>query len=152
LPIKHAQLRVYVHATEDEEKVFQSIKNSLPEEVLREAKIIKETYYGHYGNPITVITVTINNPRLAERTLNYLLEKLGASGRHILSSSLEDRVDKGGSLFFRISKQDAYMGSITIYETDDVIRISIGFSGKRKDAIEYYRRMLESAGKRKEDS
>ncbi len=143
MPIKSLQLRAYVHATEDKEKVLKTIENILSKELLKEAIISEETYHGHYGNPITVLVVSINDSDIAEKALRTILDKLGATGRHILYLSLEDRVDKNGSLFFRLSKQDAYQGVIVLYEADDVVKIMVTFSGKRAKAMDYYRRMLE---------
>ncbi len=142
MPISSIELRVYVHATEDRDKVLQAVKNIIPADLWEHAEIEEETYEGHYGNPITVITVRIRGSKASE-ALQSILSRLGKGDRAVLSTSLEDRVDKEGTLYFRLSKQDAFLGRLIVYEADDVVRIAVSFSGRRRDAIEEYRRRLE---------
>jgi len=143
VPIRSMEIRVFVHATEDKDRVLQALEELLPEDVFDEVEIIEESYHGHYGNPITVLTIKIRDPRKAEATLNYILSRLSQGDRAVLASSLEDRVDKEGTLYFRLSKQDAYLGRLVVYEADDVVRVSVNFTGKRRDAIREYRERLE---------
>ncbi len=141
MPVARLELRVYVHATEDREKVLQALREIVPEEYWGEAEVEEETYHGHYGNPIVVITVTFHG-ETASRVLDSILARLGEADRGALSVSLEDRVDKEGTLYFRLSKQDAFLGRLILYEADDVVRVSVGFHGRRKDAIREYKRRL----------
>ncbi len=142
MPVRALEVRVYVHATEDREKVLQALREVIPREAWEEAVITEEVLHGHYGNPITVVRVRIEKPETAEEALNHILSRLTPGDKKILASSLEDRVDKEGTLYFRLSKQDAYLGRLIVYEADDVIRISVSFTGKRKDAIKEYDRIL----------
>jgi len=143
MPIRSMEIRVYVHATEDKDKVLEALEELLPEDVFDEVEILEESYHGHYGNPITVLTIRIRDPKKAEATLDYILSRLSKGDRAILASSLEDRVDKEGTLYFRLSKQDAYLGRLVVYEADDVVRISVSFTGKRRDALREYSKKLE---------
>ncbi len=141
MPVKSLELRVYVHATEDRERVVESLKNVLGDWWNR-ARVAEEVYEGHYGNPVRVITVRIDNIEDANKALDYILSRLGEGDRGVLLQSLEDRVDKEGTLYFRLSKQEAYLGRLLVYESDDVIRVAVSFQGRRRNAMEEYRRRL----------
>ncbi|MCE4624458.1 MAG: hypothetical protein F7C35_01155 [Desulfurococcales archaeon] len=140
------KLRVNVHATEDEEKVRKALLEAIPEEYRSKVRIEREEYTGHYGNPILVLSINVENPDESEKILNYILSKLDRVDKTMLAASLEERVDKEGSLYFRLSKQDALQGRLTIYESDDVIRVKVGYSGRRKRALHDYERRLRSGG------
>ncbi len=146
MPVKSLELRAYVHATEDRDKVIAALKQILSDEFWKEAVVSEEVYEGHYGNPVIVLTATIRDPDKASRAFNNILSRLGSADRSILLESLEERVDGEGTLYFRVSKQDAYLGKLIVYEADDVVRISIRFSGRRKEALRDYRERLEEKG------
>ena len=141
--VRSVKLRVSVHATESEERVVKALLEALPEDLRGSVRIEREEYSGHYGNPIIILSVNVEDPKDADRVLSYLLSRLGETDRRLLAASLEDRVDKEGSLYFRLSKQDAYQGRLTVYEADDVIRVRVGYQGRRKRALEEYRRRIE---------
>ena len=141
--VRSVRLRVSVHATESEERVVKALLEALPEDLRGSVKVEREEYSGHYGNPIIILSVSVEDPEDADRVLSYLLSRLGETDRRLLAASLEDRVDKEGSLYFRLSKQDAYQGRLTVYEADDVIRVRVGYQGRRKRALEEYRRRIE---------
>ncbi len=148
MPVKRLVIRVYVHATESRDKVLKVLENIVGRSLLSRAEIREESYHGHYGNPIRVIEVVLRNEN-AIGLLGSIFSRLSRSDLLLLDSSIEERVDKEGTLFFRLSKQDAYMGNLSLYEADDVVRISVFFSGRRSKAVEEYRRMFrEGAGDR----
>jgi len=144
MPVAGIEFRVNVHATEDKEKVLRALKNILGD-YWELVEVEEEEYSGHYGNPIRVLRVRIRGPRAGE-VLDYVLSRLSRGDRQVLSASLEDRVDKEGTLYFRLSKQDAFLGRLIVYEADDVVRVSVSFHGRRKDALSDYRGRLEEEG------
>jgi len=146
LGIKSLELRAYVHATEERERVIQALKSILGEDLWEQAEVTEERYEGHYGNPVTVLTVKINDADKASKAFESILSRLTHGDVSILLHSLDERVDKNGTLYFRLSKQDAYLGRLIVYEADDVVRVSISFQGRRRKALEEYRKKLEEAG------
>ncbi len=143
MTIKSAELRVYVHATEDEEKVVQSLEELIPEGIEGEVEV--EEYEGHYGNPIKVLRIKLEGED-ARKLLDYILSRIGEHDRRFIVSSLDERVDRYGTLHLRFSKQDAYHGRITLYESDDVIKVEIGFRGNRKKAMQEYEKIIGGDG------
>ncbi|MCE4602945.1 MAG: hypothetical protein F7B18_07170 [Desulfurococcales archaeon] len=142
MPVKSLVVRVYVHATEDEAKVLEALRNVAPLDDIEEAEIEVEEYEGHYGNPIKVYTYKLRG-QAARQVATGILSKLSSLDRSQVASSLEDRVDKTGTLHIRLSKQEALQGRITLYESDDVIKVEIGYTGGRRRAVEEYRELLK---------
>ena len=142
--VKTVRLRVSAHATEEEERVRRALLEALPEDLRDKIRVEREEYAGHYGNPILVLTISVEREEDAQRVLSYILSRMSQVDRSMLAASLEERVDSEGTLYFRLSKQEAFQGRLSLYESDDVIRVSVSYKGKRKDAIEDYRRRLES--------
>ncbi|MEB3774446.1 MAG: hypothetical protein GSR86_05935 [Desulfurococcales archaeon] len=141
MPVRTLHIRVYIHATEDEDKVIRAVRNIIPADILEEADKSIETYQGHYGNPIKVLRITISGGRVKD-ALESILGRLSPADKASMRSSLDERVDKTGTLHIRLSKQDALQGRLILYEADDVIKVEIGFTGGRRKAIKSYEEML----------
>lgn len=147
MTVKSIELRTYVHATEERERVLQALKFILGGEEWRDSELLEERYEGHYGNPVTVLTVRVEDPGRATRILHSIVSRLPRPDALILLDTLEERVDGAGNLYFRLSKQDAYLGKLALYEADDVVRVTVGYQGRRGRALEEYRGILEEHGR-----
>ncbi len=141
MPVRALEARVFVHATEDKDKVVKALLEIIPDDLRRNINIEEEVLEGHYGNPIIKLSVSVEG-KDASRVLEYLLSRLSPADKRLLAASLEDRVDREGTLYIRLSKQEAYKGNIYVYESDDVIRISVRFTGRRAKAMREYERIL----------
>lgn len=141
--VRRVNARAYVHATEDRERVLKALITVFPGDIIDRLEIREERYEGHYGNPIIVLEADSRDPLVAEKTLRHVLSSLPSSDRRYLLASLEERVDRSGSLYLRLSKQKAYLGELVIHEGDDVIRLMVSFEGSRKSALEEYRSLIE---------
>lgn len=137
-----AELSVHVHATEDENKVVQAVRNIVSsEDILKASREVKEVLEGHYSNPITRIRLEISGEN-AEKLLSRILKALDEHDKRVLVETLDRRYDeKGGRLYIRLSKQDAYLGEVRLMDGDDVIRIMFVFRGA--PSISDIRRFLE---------
>ncbi len=140
--VKEITILTHCHATEDCEKVLKAIKNILPPNIRDRVSFSKQTLYGHYGNPITIIKTTIREN--IEDILRYLAGKMSDSEKSILNISFDLRYDrKGNKLYLRISKQEAFRDRVMIYDGDDIIKIIIGFKGSRRiDKIKEFLRNM----------
>ncbi len=143
MAILSLQARAYVHATESRDKVLKAVLEILPETIRGKISPTIEVYEGYYGNPIEVLTVDINDPSEALETLRYIIGRLNDIDRRRLLNTLEERVDKQGGMYIRVGKQNAFKGMLTLEEGDDVIRVHIRFSGGKREALKYYRNLLE---------
>ncbi|MCD6428150.1 MAG: hypothetical protein J7L12_00865 [Desulfurococcales archaeon] len=126
--VQHLILKVFSHATEDPNKVRKAVMNILPEE-LRDKVVFDEVVTkGHYGNEIRVLTLKLKRKEALE-TLKHILCNMSEVERNILLATLETRVDPPSHLYLRLSKQDAYRGSIRLLDSGDVIRLAVTIEG-----------------------
>jgi RNA binding exosome subunit len=145
MPVREVRAQVFVHATEERGRVLKALLELFPEDVRDRVTIEEEVLEGHYGNPIVKIVARVRGPE-AERVFHYILSRLEETDRVALARTLDDRVDREGTLYFRLSKQDAYLGTLTVYEADDVIRVTVHFHGRRREALKAYEAELSGGG------
>ncbi|MGC9111965.1 RNA-binding domain-containing protein [Acidilobus sp.] len=140
--VRLLEARVYVHATESEEKVVQALHN-----LIGSSNIVVEELRGYFGNPITVVS-TSKEKEEAEEAFNKMISMLTEPDRRFLLSSLEERVDKEGSLHLRFDKQKAYLGKVVLSDSDDVIKVRVRFFREsREQLIEELRSEIEGLKK-----
>lgn len=99
------RLEVFCHATEDEEKVLQVMRNVLPES-LRGKKPEIEKLFGLYKNKITKFSMKLGR-RESREFMEFLKTNLPEDDRKRLVSEASERID-GSGFFFRLDKQEAY--------------------------------------------
>ena len=116
-PIKSAEISVFSHATEDEEKVKKAITNLIPgkEIIIEESKLS-----GHFEDPIILFTSKIENRKEASELLALIYKRLSSVDRLQIDSDLVDRVDEAGVIYFRIDKQKAYFGRVVLNDADPI--------------------------------
>jgi RNA binding exosome subunit len=120
--IKTAEISVFAHATEDEEKVKQAIKRIAPYEHSFETQRLS----GHYDDPITLLTSKALKKKEATDLLSNIIKKLSSLDKQTLLDELSNRVDPHGNLYLRLDKQRAFNGKITLH-VNDPIRIKFKF-------------------------
>ena len=142
MPIIRVTARVYVHATEEKDRVMKALMNVFPRELWGDVEVREEKYEGHYGNPIIVLEAGISDPQKALQAFKNIVNRLDEADRRYLLASLEERVDKNGTLYIRLSKQQAYLGSLRVFEADDVVRVAVAFQGSRRKALKEYHELI----------
>jgi len=120
--IKAAEISVFAHATEDEEKVKQAVKRLAKYEHVFE----NQRLTGHYEDPITLLTSKTTKKKEASDLLANIVDKLSRLDRETLLQELPNRVDPQGCLYLRLDKQKAYHGRAVLNENDS-IRIKLKF-------------------------
>jgi RNA binding exosome subunit len=86
---------------------------------------------GHYGNKIGIVTVTLKGKN-AFKTLKFIICSMERVDRIILVATVSNRAGHRPShLYFRISKQEAYLGKVELMDGDDVIKVSVTVNGVR---------------------
>ncbi len=132
-PIGYVDIRVFAHATENDEKVLTAVRNLLPTDLAETARFEKSSLTGHHGNPITLFTSQLTDKTL----LPVLLEKLGsglnALDKEELNNNIKLHVEKH-NLYLRFDKQSAFLGSFK-FAQNDPIHLKIHFKNKVSDEI-----------------
>jgi len=122
-----AEFSAIAHATEDLQKVEQSV-TFVVESISRiKANLSRRYLKGHHGNMITTISARLSHKELPSDTLNLLLRKLSESDRRFLSQHLADCVDEDGNLYLRFDKQEAFLGNVRL-QNGDPIRMKLKFA------------------------
>ena len=114
--VKTVEISVFAHATEDEEKVKQAVKQLTPNEAIFETQKLT----GHYDDPITLISISIAKKKEATELLQKIYNRLSSLDRQTILDSLENRIDPTGNLYLRLDKQRAYNGKFTLHENDPI--------------------------------
>lgn len=127
--IAYIDIRVFSHATEDENKVIEAVRKILSTDQLQEVVFEKHKLRGHHGNLITFFETRIKN----KETLKAIAENLSAHFNTLDKEELRPRISEfteKGSLYVRLDKQAAFEGEFKLAQVDP-IRIRVRF--KKED-------------------
>jgi RNA binding exosome subunit len=114
--IKAAEISVFAHATEDEDKVKQAVKRLAQYEHTFESQRL----IGHYEDSINLLTSKTVKKKEATDFLANIVNKLSSLDRETLLNELPNHVDPQGRLYIRLDKQKAYHGRAVLNETDPI--------------------------------
>jgi len=131
--IARIEIESFCHATEDEKKVLEALKN------LTDAKFEKNNVVGHYGNPIKIYKVKITR----KKDINDFLTLFNKIDKNILEP-IEERIDEKGRFYLRLDKQSLYFGNFVIDNEGDVhiiIKI-VSYPLRREKVIENAKKIL----------
>jgi RNA binding exosome subunit len=130
--------RAFVHATESEQKVTEAM-----EFVTGKENPSRQEVEGHHGNPIVILELEVKGAR----NIDQLFRRMETDDVARILDTLEDRVDEDFLMFFRLDKQQAYLGRMVLSDDDDFIQVrgKIEAYPKRHDiAMASVRSYLES--------
>jgi RNA binding exosome subunit len=140
--VREVDISTFANATEDEEKVVKAIRNLLIDE-LKGIKLTRRRLSGYYGDPISVISGKVRRKGATE-TLKNLLNSLSTLDQQKLLDEIGERFDKNGNFYVRFDKQKAYLGKVSLQETDPirmVFRLRQHHSINRE---EHYRKFIST--------
>jgi len=118
-PVSMIEVSLFVHATEDLDKVMESLKNVLGDNIAN-ISFHRDDLQGHYGNPITFLKAKIREDALIKGIMEALAERIENADRGYLLSNAERCTDDKGSFFLRLDKQAAYLGRIVASQADPI--------------------------------
>ena len=133
IPIAYIDIRFFVHATEDVDKVIEAVQHVLPSDHMEDIVFNKNNLRGHYGNPITLFEAKIKNKETIRALVENLSTHLSGLDKETLRREAHLHVEKG-SLYIRLDKQAAFQGKLKLC-TPDPIRIRIRFRKKKIEDI-----------------
>lgn len=135
----YIEFKAYCQATEDPDKVIQSIVNIAGESI----ELEKEDAEGYYGNPIEIIEGDISR----NREMDMVFRKLPETVIQTLLNSLERRMDERCNFFFRLDKQQAYEKNFVLSDGSNTIKCRArveSYPAKREKAIQRIENYLKS--------
>ena len=64
VPIAYADIRLFAHATDDEDKVAQAVRRILPASHIDEVTFERHRLKGHHGNPIVFLEARVKEKEI----------------------------------------------------------------------------------------
>lgn len=139
-PPVQLDIRFFVHATEDPDKVLEAVKHLLPPDYVDGVVFEKASLKGHYGNTITFLETRIKKREIVKATVKILSTGLNKGNKETLLREIDLHVEKG-SLYVRLNKQAAFQGEFKLCSADP-IRLRIRFKkGQLEDIIKACREL-----------
>ena len=133
LPIGYITVRVFAHATEDQEKVLAAVRNTLPKELAESAIFEQTNLTGHHGNLIMLFEAQFADRKVLPAALEKIGSGLTALDRETFDSEVKLHLEKG-NLFLRFDKQRAFLGALR-FSLNDPIHFKIHFRNKTVEEI-----------------
>ena len=131
------QIDLILHATEDFEKIIESLNDLFEIDV---SGITKHQVLGHFGNPILMLHVELKKKK-ADEFIKKLLSIIPKNMMGDLLANIEERIFES-SLYIRFSKQN-FVKKILTFEEKDPIRVSIYTpTYVKKEIPKTYRKLL----------
>src|ERR687887_34197 len=138
-----AEMNLVLHATEDANKVLQSIQNVFS---ISSERFSTSPLEGHYKNRILLLKAMLSSQEAGALALR-IMSLLNSSDRERLSSSLAEYSDEKGNLYLRLDKQRICQGKVSLSETDAIrVRFKPVKRYRPSGNLESYRGLLSSTG------
>jgi len=119
IPITYIDIRFFVHATEDPNKVTEAVRRLLPTQYIDEIVFKSSNLKGHYGNPITLFETRIKKKEIIKALVENLYSRLSELDKEALLGEIGSHIEKG-SLYIRLDKQAAFQGDFELCSADPV--------------------------------
>jgi RNA binding exosome subunit len=137
-----AEISIIVHATENQDKILQSINNVL---YISPDRFSSTSSEGHWGNKILLLSAVIGSSE-ANSLIGRILSGLNKIDRHSLSDFFDNYIDEKGNLYIRLDKQRVCQGRTSLSDNDSIrIRLRPVRRYKPTKILENYRRLLISS-------
>ena len=126
--IHHITFRVFSHATEDEVKVHDALtfialaNHAIDTERIEIDKIENS---GHYGEPLSIISVKVTRNKDCVTILDFVRSSLSEAEISHLISGIDELIDDGCTFYLRFDKQAASEGILKICESSAAIACRI---------------------------
>ena len=135
VPFHYVELRTFVYATEDEERVRRALRTFLPEDV----EVERSTGEGHHGDRIIVLSARVETADGIRQVLAAVAE---LEEYDELIDELDERIDEDCSLFVQFGKQAAFRDEVALGD-GIMLRAKVeAYPAKRETAIENARAAL----------
>ena len=137
-----AEISIIIHATENQDKILQSINDVL---YISPDRFSYTSSEGHWGNKILLLSAVIGNNE-ANSLIATILSRLNKIDRHSLSDFFDNYIDEKGNLYIRLDKQRICQGRTSLSDNDSIrIRLRPVRRYRPTKTLEDYRRLLTSS-------
>jgi len=133
------KIEVIVHATEDYQKIHDSLCGVFE---IEPSEITKKEFLGHFGNTILMLHIQMKNKR-AEELIKKLISAISEKNVKDLLAGINERISDS-TLYLRFSKQNFVKNTLTFQEKDPVRIMIFTPVYIKKNIVKAYRELLES--------
>ena len=133
------KIEIIVHATEDYQKIFDSLCDIFE---IESSEITKKEFLGHFGNPILMLHIQMKNKR-AEGLIKKLISTISRDDVKDLLAGMDERISDS-TLYLRFSKQNFVKKTLTFQEKDPVRIMIFTPVYIKKNVVKTYKKLLES--------
>jgi len=138
-PVAYVDVRVFAHATEDEEKVLAAARTVLPLELVENIVFEKTGLTGHHGNAITLFEARVKDKKAALMVFERFAAGLSVLDKEELGKDIAQHLEKG-NLYLRLDKQSAFLGKLR-FSSVDPVHVRFHFQkSKPEEVVEVCRR------------
>ncbi len=116
--IHYILFRTQSHVTEDAGRVRQALSSVLPPGT----PIEEEETKGYFDNPIIILRARLEK-KAARQYLDLITSRLPEADLKELVKEIPERVTEDCDFFFKLSKQDAFLGDLRTSYAEDSIAI-----------------------------
>lgn len=142
IAFSNAEISIIVHATENQDKILQSINDVLS---ISPDRFSSNTSEGHWGNKILILSAVISTAE-SNSLISKILSTLNKIDRRSLSDFFDHYIDEKGNLYIRLDKQKICQGRASLSDNDSIrIRLRPVRKYKPTRRLENYRRLLTSS-------
>ncbi len=140
MKVTYATISVFIHETEDYNKVINGIETFFSPPILNSKKSVT-TAQGHYGNKITIIEYKFDK-KGGMQLFELILNKMDTSDLMFIFATIESHWSNG-KLYLRFDKQHLITENrLLLKEGDDVIRIVISFNTSLENIKEEIKKIV----------
>ncbi len=111
-----AEIKLVIHATEDEGKVLKAIEDML---LVPSKRFSSSPSEGHYKNKILLHKAVLSSHE-AGSLATRVISLLNSADREHLSRSIHEYSDEKGNLYIRLDKQRMCQGRASLSEADAI--------------------------------
>ena len=129
----YVHLRAFSHETEDPARVVAALRHAAQDE---RVSFSETRVDGSHGNRIVILDGEVKNAAAQKRLFAALARDDPEGFAHVVAT-LRERVDENLNLHFRLDKQEAFAGRVSLAKDDDAITIRgkiRSFESKRSGA------------------
>lgn len=138
MDVANLSFRAFSLATEDPDRVERALRF-----VSGADDIKRSTSSGYHGNPIIIMEAKITDAK----GIRAVFRSLGRQELERFLDTLDRRIDEDSFFFFRLDKQEAYLGNIVNGGGDDVIAVRAkvkSYPQSRENAVASMEKFLRS--------
>lgn len=133
VPVIYIDIRFFVHATEDLDKVMDAVSHVFPLRYIDEIVFKRNKVEGHYGNPISLFETRIKRKKIVKAIIQKISSNLSMQEKEKLRAEIHRHLEKG-NFYLRLDKQAAFEGELKL-STTTPIRFRVRLKKKKPEEL-----------------